>query len=113
MQARDAWDAAGAPEPSVALQIASIWADEKGFKVAPMRRREATSYRVHTCRPTVPEPEGEGTVGRACSSSQFDEPPPKVPHLRLVHPLSETSEGSKSENLARDRDLSSSTLSVT
>lgn len=80
--ARDVWDRSGAPEPSVALQMAKAWLTPEGHNVAPLRPARAAPYRVHTCSLTVREDrEAEGTF----------HPPPKPPpegHVLAFSPRS-------------------------
>lgn len=68
--ARKAWDAAGAPEPAVALRVARAWRAGGKAIVTPFRRdpREAAagSYRVHNSSLTVrDEVRHEGGVERS------------------------------------------------
>lgn len=72
---RQAWDASGAPEPSVALAVAAEYASGK---VTAMPARRDGPYRVHTCRPTV-RSEAEGG-GPTCASP----PPERSEEGRLV-----------------------------
>jgi len=72
--ARECWDAAGAPEPSVALQIAQQWSSKDGFNVSPFRRAAGGSYSIYTSSLTV-RSEGEEKVAAGSSSPPTDPPP--------------------------------------
>ncbi|MBB4067423.1 hypothetical protein [Gellertiella hungarica] len=81
MDARARWDRSGAPDPAVALSVATAWATKGGLNVTPFRAARRPSYKVHTSRLTVPtkeggEPTGKLSLGSLGEVSKPPNPPP-------------------------------------
>lgn len=71
---KEMWDRSGAPEPSIALEVAEYWASGK---VTPFRPRR--SFSLDTCRPTV---RAEGERSRPTNGPPLSGGPPDVNLVR-------------------------------
>lgn len=93
--ARMAWDKSGAPEPSVALELAKQWASKDGKNVAQFKRKSENTYKVHNSSLTVREdsisnvtkienyPKSDPPDKPKASDFDFDADKFQIPNLRL------------------------------
>jgi len=75
--ARMVWDRAGAPNPSVALELAEQWASKDGKNVTPFKPNVKNSYKVHNSSLTVRQ-DSISNVSKIDNYAQSD-PPDKPP----------------------------------
>jgi len=86
--ARELWDRSGAPEPSVALEIAKQWASKEGKNIVPFKSKNDQSYNIYNSSLTVPTP------NQIKDKIERSEDPPEI-EIRIFDLLKNQKDGEK------------------